>query len=547
MELRHASASRKRFAAIFAAASLCCLFFLGATGAGTETKDKEPDPCLVPITQPLTDDFELVPQQFTAAAPQYDPNNLMLNPQWGHQVKNPLNGAKPTGKNYPDSIDPRVCSNACFKDCAGARQPTTMDRPVGCFQCNLAERLPQRKIGHVNWFTATYTGTVCFHNCSYPDMDFTFSLVTKNGAGLTRWNHPNKPGDYKDLPPEQIPAPLAMHIELDSRESINRFKSPIWSEFDSKAAPWEAKDVGVPGRNSRDPEGAKKMIEKKRAVVIGLVGLDSAHTVYSELHPVYAMAIEMNADPNNNTWIVFARNTGNEGACAIEDHPLVCPQGNGDMLKRLTLLIPPPKGTTGVPTVVRTARTLFYSNTPGCAQLSYFVNPDARYTEDNQGVLVSFDLGDCTGADCLSLVEGEIHLKWTGNFPPPDKPKPSPQIKDRHLDACIIREEDPKGTGMKGEDDEENKLGKPSSQQAARLISLLGQERGQFVSQMKLCPTVGEVAIVQGPPPAAAVCQTFDPLAAIGGRRSISIDPTRRVSDLRRKIEEILGKKPDDK
>jgi hypothetical protein len=285
------------------------------------------------------------------------------------------------------------------------------------------------------------------------------------------------------------------------------------------------------------------MIERQRAVVIGLVGLDSAHTVYSELHPVYAMAIEMNSDPADNTWIVFARNTGNEGACAVEDHPLTCPQGGGDALRRLTLLIPPPKGTTGVPTVVRNARTLFYSNTPGCAQLSYFVHPDARYTEDNQGVLVSFDLGDCVGAGCLPLVEGEIHLKWTGNFPPPEKPKGSSSVKDSHLDACIIREDEPKAKSTSGEDDKEYKLGVPSSQQAARLISLLGQERAQFVSQMRLCPPAGEAAILQGPPP-AAVCQPFDPLAAIGGRRSTSVD---RVSDLRRKIEEILGAKKDDK
>lgn len=539
MELRHVGASRKRFAA----ASLCCLLFLGAAGAGTEKKDE--DPCLKAVPHPPTDEFELVPQQFSPAAPQFDPNNLMLNPQWGFQVKNaPKPGATPTGANYPDSLDDEVCANACFKDCAGPRQPTTMDRPAGCFMCNLAEERPSRKVGHVNWFAATYTGTVCFHNCSYPDMDFTFSLVTNKGAGLTRWNHPNDPDKQRKLPAGQVPAPLAMHIELDSRESINRFRSPIWSDFDSKAAPWEAKDVGVPGKNSRDLEGAKKMIERRRAVVIGLVGLDSAHTVYSELHPVYAMAIEMNADPADNTWIVFARNRGNEGACAVEDHPLTCPQGGGDTLKRLTLLIPPPKGTTGVPTVVRTAGTQFYGNTPSCPQLSYFLNPDARYTEDNQGVLVSFDLGDCAGEDCLSLVEGEIHLKWTGDFPPPEKPPASPKNDDRHLDACIIREEGAKG--MKGEDDEGHKLGKPSSQQAARLISVLVQERAQFVSQMTLCPRVGEVAIVQGPPP-AAVCGTFDPLASFGGPRPTRVGPSQRVSDLRRKIEEILGKKPDDK
>lgn len=544
MELRHTRASRKRFATAFAAAVFCCLFFLGAAGAGKEKL--KPDPCLQAPTHPPTDEFELVPQQFSSAAPQFDPNNLMLNPQWRFQVNNPPKDGKPTGANYPDSLDDKLCTNACFKDCAGPRQPTTMDRPVGCFQCNLAQQRTNREIGHVNWFPATYTGTVCFHNCSYPDLDFTFSLATKNSAGLTRWNHPNDPDKQQKLPPEQVPAPLAMHIELDSRESINRFKSPIWSDFDALAAPWEAKDVGVPGQNSRDLEGAKRMIQKKRAVVIGLVGLDSAHTVYSELHPVYAMAIEMKDDPADNVWILFARNRGNEGACAVEDHPLTCPQGDGETLKSLSLLIPPPKGTTGVPTVVRTEKTLFYRNTPSCPQLSYFVNPDTRYTEDNQGVLVSFDLGDCTGADCLSIVEGEIHLRWTGNFPPPEPPQPPIEVKDRHLDACIIRD-DPKAKGMKGEDDDEFRLGKPSSQQAKRLLELLGQERGQFVSQMILCPFAGEVAITQGPPPAASACQPFDPLAAIGGPRSSGVSSTQRVKDLRMKIEEILGAKPGDK
>ncbi len=542
MELRHTRAPRMRFAAAFAAAAFSCLFFLGGAGAGMK-KTEEADPCLEPIKHTPTDEFELVPQQFSPTAPQYDPNNLMLNPQWGFQVKHPPRpGETPTGANFPNSLDSRICSNACFKDCAGPRQPTTMDRPEGCFMCNLAARRPNRAVGHVNWFAATYTGTVCFHNCSYPDMDFTFSLVTKKGAGLTLWNHPNKPDDKHnpdgkhDFDARQVPAPVAMHIELDSRESINRFKSPLWSEFDAKAAPWEAKDVGVPGKNSRDLEGAKKMIEKRRAVVVGLVGLDSAHTVYSELHPVYAMAVELNPDPSDNVWIVFARNTGNEGACAVEDHPLACPQGEGDALRRLSLLIPPPEGAAGVPTVVRTDKTLFYRNTPACPQLGYYANPDAKYTEDNQGVLVNFDLGDCEGAGCLPLVEGEIHLKWTGDFKPTDKPQPSPKSTDSHHDACIVTEEEMK------DDDENHKLGKPNSQQAARLISVLIRERAQFVSQLTKCPFEGEVAVTQGAPP-AAVCRTFDPLAPIGARRS---NGAGRVSDLRRKIEEILGRQSKD-
>lgn len=214
---------------IASALALCCLLCLGGAGAGTQLVSR--DPCAEPPTRPPNDDFELVPQRFSASAPQYDVNRLMLNPQWGWQVSHPVAvRAAATRDNYPDSLDPVRCTNACFRDCTGAQPTTTMDRPEGCFMCNLARRRKNREIGHVNWFAATYTGRVCFHNCIYPDMDFTFSLVPKNGAGLTRWNHPSNADGEKNL------TPVAMHIEFDSREAVNRFRSPIWTAFGAKAA-----------------------------------------------------------------------------------------------------------------------------------------------------------------------------------------------------------------------------------------------------------------------------------------------------------------------
>lgn len=523
MELQHVRASRKRFATAFAAV-LCCLLCLGGDNAGTQLIRR--DPCAEAPTRPPIDDFELVPQRFSTAAPQYDLNNFMLNPQWGWQVSHPVAaGAAASRDNYPDSLDPARCGNACFKDCTGARQPTTMDRPEGCFMCNLARRRKNREVGHVNWFAATYTGRVCFHNCSYPDMDFTFSLVPKAGASLTRWNHPSKPDGENNL------VPVAMHIEFDSRETVNRFKSPIWSDFGSKAAPCTAKDVGVPGKNSCDLDAAKKLIEQRRAVVVGLVGLDSAHSVYSELHPVYALAVEMNPDPNDNTWIVFARNTGNEGACAIEDHPLVCPPGGGGALDKLRLLIPPPETASGVPVVVRTAKTQFYRNTTTCPEISYFVNPDARYTDDNQGVLLSFDLGACEGEGCLPLVEGEIHLKWTVT-PQPTSQTPAQSSGNRHLDACIITED-----LMESEDD---KFEKPTAAQSARLLAALAQERQEFASQMVKCSFEGELAVAQGRPP-AAVCSLPSAFADLPAPRESG--SRKRVADLRETIEKILRAK----
>ncbi|HEV2863816.1 MAG TPA: hypothetical protein VGX48_22665 [Pyrinomonadaceae bacterium] len=521
MELHRARHARRRIALpVFAL--LCCLLCLAGDGSGQLLRR---DPCAEAPARTPADDFRLAPQQFNPAAPQYDVNNLMLNPQWGFQIKNPVApGAAPKRENFPDSVSTAVCGNACFRDCAGG-QPTTMDRPEGCFMCNLARRREGRAVGHVNWFAATYTGRVCFHNCSYPDMDFTFSLIPKGGAGLTRWNHPSKPDGENDL------VPVAMHIEMDSRETVNRFKSPFWSDFNSKAAPCAAQDVGVPGKNSCDIAAAKRMIERRRAVVVGLMGLDSAHSVYSELHPIYAMAIEVNADPNDNTWIVFARNTGNEGACAVEDHPLQCPPGGDATLRKLSLLIPPPEGSAGFPAVARTAKTQFYRNTRTCPELSYFVNPDSKYTDENQGVLVSFDLGDCEGEGCLPLVEGEIHLRWTG-VPAPPPQVPAPSVGNRHQDACIVGDDEL--------EEENDKLGRPTSAQAARLLAALAQERRAFVSQMVKCGFDADAPLERGQPHAPA-CPVMDPLAAPPARRESNT--RKRVADLRETIERILKAK----
>ena len=418
--------------------------------------------------------FKLVPQQFSKKAPQTDVNDFLLNPQWQWQVDCPVpiegGKPKPTLEHFPDSVDPDMC-DAEFTKCSDNQ--TAFDGVGICPMCNLGRRRKNRKLGHVNWFTVTYTGDICFHNRSYPDMDYTFSLRPKMGAGLTRWNHPSKPGrDGKPIDPTKLPQ--AIHVEFDSRETVNYFQSDLWSKFRDHANPCRWWDF----RNPCDAGKAMSMISRRRAVVIGLMGLDSEHDIYSESHPVYAMAIEMNDDLHNNTWIVFARNTGTEGNCSSEAHPLLTRSG-GELVKTLKLLIPPPPGVKVNQVSARS--TQFFSNTGTCPDLAYYNND--QYSEDNEGVLITFDLQPCTQGDCDSLIEGEIHLDWNIQAAP-DKA----QAPEATIDKCLIVEE-------AEQEEESKKYPDPSKTQAAQLMQMLEQERAAGVERMKRCQSMSTAPI----------------------------------------------------
>lgn len=417
--------------------------------------------------------FELVPQQFSKNAPPTDVNGFLLNPQWAWQVNCPVqieNGIpKPRLENFPDSIDPEMCKEYDFSDCDGEARQTSFDEVGFCPMCNLGRRRKNRRLGHVNWFPATYTGDICFHNTSYPDMDYTFSLRPKMGAGLTRWNHPSKP-NRDGTPKDPNILPQAIHVEFDSRETVNFFRSEIWSKFRGDASPCSN------FRNSCNIENAMNTISMKRAVVFGLIGLDSEHDIYSESHPVYAIAIEIDPDRTKNTWIVFARNTGNEGNCSSHDHPLIWPPDSGQLVETLKILIPPPPGIQVKE--VSAVSTQFFSNNDTCPELSYY--QEQNFSEDNEGVLVTFNLRPCPqNSQCQPLVEGQITLAWTG----PGGVREAVQAEDK----CLSRAEQ--------EREESERYKEPTPTQTARLLRLLAEERAEGVRTMNECPSGVNVTI----------------------------------------------------
>jgi len=442
-----------------------------------------------------------VEQANLPAAPRSDANCLMLNPQFRWQI---THASEPNDfMKFPDTMDQDVCNDRTFNNCSGTTKKLKPDNVQEelCVMCRLHKLMPNGSRGHVNWFPAAYTGRVCFDNFNFPDMDYTFSLQPEGGNGLTRWNPPAVPDpDQKGIPKKRCSkdgkitecSPKAHHIEFDSRETIERFRSSEWSKFRSHASPCLIE------LKSCHPDQAREDVSLKRAVVIGLFGLDAEHNIYSELHPVYAIAIEMNSNPDDNTWMIFARNVGDEGACSLKFHPLYGPAdtaGANIPLERLRLLIPPPEGrrATGASYY---AHTEFYSNNETCPTAAFydelFQPAAARYSQNNQGVLLDFDLKAC-GEDCDPLVEGTLHIAW--DLVPISEVETTNLLqREKQKDQCVsVKELNKKESG---------EFDKPTREQKRKFNDLLLQARAESL-MMRAAGCVYNGRIQSAPPQAA--------------------------------------------
>jgi hypothetical protein len=129
-------------------------------------------------------------------------------------------------------------------------------------------------------------------------------------------------------------------------------------------------------------------------VVAGLVGTDCEHDCYSEIHPVWAIAVHVKNDPNDDVWAIFVRNFGNEGFCSRYQHLVNFPG------HRFTFNLPWRAGASSVAT---TSGTAFYANQSG---MSY-----SWGSTPGQKVSLSVQL---LSPYSYPRVHGELHLRWTG-------------------------------------------------------------------------------------------------------------------------------------
>jgi hypothetical protein len=322
------------------------------------------------------------PLPFDLLSDSYDDNLIPLNPMWGYQKIH--EGLPPSAEKLcarQVSVGGGAPQIAYFPDqqpCT--QQPTSRDDSWLCGP-------------HGNWGPATVVGNIVWESHSTGtfsgDDDYSWYLTPPNGNGLTA-------------------SRTTLEPEFNASETINNFNSQWWNDFHL------AVDQGGTGPNT--------LIDGKLAIVSGLFSLDFEHAIHAEVHPVFAMALRVKEDPNDETWAVFVRRFGNEGFCSSNIHYLDYLPGDQFIFR--------------LPLEWGAGATL--------ASEDLNFNPDASAPTvtfvPNQGVLLTFNMNQNPAA--RQLVGGEIHLHWNNATTsriirrPPIRPRPQePAGKEAGVEA----------------------------------------------------------------------------------------------------------------
>ena len=335
------------------------------------------------------------PPPFDLVWSQTDPNGFPLNPVWAYQAFSPSGAYPDPALQCPALLSgPRdgvfvgghlflgnpPCTSQQPKDdeasgiiaphiCKHGLPPFGYVRPGGGFR------------GFVNWFPATHVGQVFWSDQSNDqgrdDNDNEMNLFAESN-----YPFPTLPLVASNGEPTNG---NTLHLEFDSDETTDHFDTPWWKKFS---------DAIHQGKDAADG-----MVSGHEAVVTGQVALDTVHTITTESHPVYAMAIKETIptirqyDATDEGWAIFARNWGNEGYCSQEDWQL---QNHPTM----SVLIPWMPEATGVEVI--NSETLLRGHVPRGTAYS------VTYTR-GEAVVVTVRLGPPSSHP---FFDGDLHLKW---------------------------------------------------------------------------------------------------------------------------------------
>lgn len=335
-----------------------------------------------------------------------DDNVIPRNPLWGYQLS--------SGGSLRSPAD--VCGGRPDQPNCTSQQPS-WDRAVplnSVFSC------PEDG-GHLNWFSATYDGIIYWDEHSWPDDDYNFKLAVGGNRGLVSANEG------------------LMQLEFAAYETIDRFNTGWWKKFR------EAVDGGG--------AAASGMVYGKRAIVSGLIGLDCVHDCQTELHPVWALAINVDDNPKDELWPIFVRNWGNEGWCSHDQHYI-------DLLGgKYTFRLPWHFG----------ARSVTVKRAQFTAGSQYCIGPDITVVP-GEAVLVTFQLPK---PEQHAMISGELHLEWDVAI------ETLPAPPDLHVSPAAIPTKRPESD----EDEPERKLN-------AIWRDMPAQQRRLLVSKLSPSPYV---------------------------------------------------------
>jgi hypothetical protein len=336
-----------------------------------------------------------------------DPNGFPLNPKWSWQRDHPGVPSASICHYFTNNNEPD------FGDCTNQTNLSMVDKPADFdeFICSLAT--VKGFHGHLNWFTTTFTGALSFGDHNFDD-DYYLALGTPNAPGIIS-------GD--EDPPRD-----SAHTEFNADETIAHFQTRWWKSFrvavDASYA--AAGQIAHCQTNPDSPEcplnpvtlarlqeaeaAPRKMLiypngKPVYAIMTGLFGVDLEHGGgKSELHPVYALAANVNDDPTDNVWAMFVRNTGNEGYCSSRIWEAT--------FQAYTFRLPWREGMNSV-------RVLWGSGESDFNGTAGTVGPAVVFAP-GQGIDVTFTIPH---PSVRPLLEGELHLQWQGQ-PPVAAPSP---------------------------------------------------------------------------------------------------------------------------
>lgn len=425
-----------------------------------------------------------------------DANGFEFNPKWAWQDAN-------TG--VPDPNELCFNGNGEFEGCTSDTVDFDEPDPFKILHqtCRITAETAVK--GHINWRPVAYEARISWSEFSI-DGDYCFEIAPLDKNGLTANRE-------------------TMHVEFHARETIRQFNTPWWKEFRKSVG---IRNIGI-GMGKKEKEFTSNFVNGKRAVVIGLLNLDCVHKCYTELHPVYAIAINVKSDMNDDgtideVWAVFARNWGNEGWCSRNQHNLNLETNSNRLL--LTLPwgpdIPAGKAASSFEVLNDGTRFLSSSNQAKGPELSI---------AGTQGILLSFVFPP---AKDQARIHGELRLRWrmpttVGGQPPLTSNATTSAVSTRPQEEEVEEKLlfDALGTEGRKRIASESQLGTPDAiPQRVTVKREIGTNR-LFKIFDKLTRT--ETLIIQPAPPAQPprVESMYDSEKAERDKRLLGIPPSR--------------------
>ncbi len=354
-----------------------------------------------------------------------DPNGFLLNPHWSWQDRPGNHGKIPSTSSCHEfsKYDVGRPPRPNFPDCTdqvGLEDVDTPDFPGINWAICTTPKVPGAVYpygnfaGHANWFPVTVEGHASWGDHESGDDDYDFSLVSDGDKDSSAYSNDRH----------------FLHVEFDSDETIDHFQSDEWRQLR------DAVD------NGQDAKGNKPgVLFDGHTIMTGMFGFDGEHGIKSELHPLFAMATtrdQFENGPNDESWLMFVRNRGDEGFCSSQiwnggftDYTFRLPWRDGMTSVAVDWNKTQFEGTDGVqPPEVRvvapvTAQTAVLrgrgsvasgDRTLTAATFVLPVEPPGVYVTFHLGTIVVLPPAGSTWGPPAStpFVDGALHLVWTG-------------------------------------------------------------------------------------------------------------------------------------